>query len=1326
MKKILSILMALVALSSCMSTPEGGEATPQTEDGALVKIRLRTPEGVTATRGLTDGQQNAIENIYALTFGADGRLREVVEGELSGDQGSFAVTLKSGTVDLTVLANSAAIIEGSGIAPGDTYTQVRTVLKEGAGSWKNDRTAGKPFPMWGEKAGFEIRDGATLDEPIKLTRAFARVDVGVGTYSQTTKSWNGKKSSGETIKFELSDISVMRANDSYALIPNGNGPTIPADVMQYSADQVCYNVGRDNTVQSVARLFLPEIAQGDNTPYGQRMALVIAGKYDGGPKSYYRVDFVVGGKVVDVLRNHLYRFTIKDVTGDGYADAIEAYNAQPMNIEVDVVAWEDGGESQVGFDGAYYFAIDTRTADLGVLKSSERVLNIHTNVPDFTLTSGSTTLKAGETKNTGMASYVLAGSGEDYTLKITTRADNIKSSGASATDTWAIAAKRIEMGFAAVQAGATEYITIDGEELTSKNAARVLFPEGGSAGVVEVRSATAMSVTGGQSWLTGATGTVSVPANTPTKLTLSAGVFEPGINATNTRAAKLAFGSTGKTYTITQHPFVLRPVETTLPATIPFEGGTYRVTAMTNYVDWGVKVVHGTDPAGTVLTTTAAPAASRPAAANLQAGVHSMDVTIKDVTTGTSINTRQRTVSLWLYRGSDTSDKWVKIGEWEQGIPEPQPTDISTGILYFAGDGTLNVGVWDNNLISLINAAFFKFGSVIGFENNTPSNSWPEDGSSIKFNPTMLQYGAGKDMTGYAPATFDATASTSLPYIPGYVAADYPMNVTVADGYVTPANIRLGKGDPCMLVGYSGEQLRAMTDAQLQTVLSNAKYRMATVDEWIEFVGGFPMLQGSGHWTDNSRNAWIPAVARFPVIDNAAGNQYQHILPALGFRGYLNGLGNSRGTAARYWTSTAKTATSGYRLMATSSTFEANAFRYSSEGYAIRCVRNMPEQNYLVVVNRVEGTNTSPIITKVGPAGTTFTLEERFSQYRNSDMFMGWAVEGGVTLSNTVELDYGRKTTATITGHGTVTATYLSSAINISSPANILWMDDDGRMQLGVYDPDYYAPPGATATEPTPQNVLFFKAGSVIGFDNRARMVYPETPEGMPEQMPYEDLSWPTDGSAIQFNPTKLQYGRHITGYAPAPYDAATSNALPYIPGYVAADYPKDIKISSGYVTVANLRAGKGDPCTLVGYTAEQLRGMTDAQLQAVLDNSKFHMATAAECYEFAGITERRMGVLSHWTDLTGGAVPLPSIAKYPVVDGGTWPKDSFKMPALGGRNNATGKATSVNTRVHYWVAEVSPDGNKPLQFYASYNDVNPVVGEVYSSGFNVRCLRNN
>jgi hypothetical protein len=144
----------------------------------------------------------------------------------------------------------------------------------------------------------------------------------------------------------------------------------------------------------------------------------------------------------------------------------------------------------------------------------------------------------------------------------------------------------------------------------------------------------------------------------------------------------------------------------------------------------------------------------------------------------------------------------------------------------------------------------------------------------------------------------------------------------------------------------------------------------------------------------------------------------------------------------------------------------------------------------------------------------------------------------------------------------TLTATFVYVEAQI-----IYWDSASSTMQVGKWTTQ-----GGKANN---SNQLFFKFGSVVGSTNVA----------VPDETP-----WP-GASAIKFNP--------VTG-APS---YATYTDIPYWNGSVTTD---GYISSSSYHTLANVKAGRGDPCKLVGLTVAQIQAGT-------YDNGLYRLPTSAE-----------------------------------------------------------------------------------------------------------------
>jgi hypothetical protein len=100
-----------------------------------------------------------------------------------------------------------------------------------------------------------------------------------------------------------------------------------------------------------------------------RTCLVVGGFYDAENNGFnddtteyfYRVDFSTGNGVnqsyMDVLRNHQYIFTVSAVTDYGQDTPDHAFETGPVNIEADVLPWNQGDVTDILIDGQWHLAV---------------------------------------------------------------------------------------------------------------------------------------------------------------------------------------------------------------------------------------------------------------------------------------------------------------------------------------------------------------------------------------------------------------------------------------------------------------------------------------------------------------------------------------------------------------------------------------------------------------------------------------------------------------------------------------------------------------------------------------------------------------------------------------------------------------------------------------------------------------------------------------------------------------------------------------------------------------------------------------------------------
>jgi hypothetical protein len=203
-------------------------------------------------------------------------------------------------------------------------------------------------------------------------------------------------------------------------------------------------------------------------------------------------------------------------------------------------------------------------------------------------------------------------------------------------------------------------------------------------------------------------------------------------------------------------------------------------------------------------------------------------------------------------------------------------------------------------------------------------------------------------------------------------------------------------------------------------------------------------------------------------------------------------------------------------------------------------------------------------------------------------------------------------------------------------------------------------------------NLLYFKFGSVVGFTNTVAA---------------EGTVWP-GASAVKFNPPGTIYAATAAGYQSIPY----WNGTDLTDGFIS---------SNGYHTVANVKAGRGDPCKLVGLTVEQIKAGT-------VDNTDWRLPTDAENAAYSSPT---------YVDGAGwisGTTPTTGIYKGTI--GTTF------LPAAGDRMNTDGSTIDVGFHGHYWSSRAY-NGSGGYQLFFRSNTVNTSNVAPGQLGHSVRCV---
>lgn len=254
-------------------------------------------------------------------------------------------------------------------------SEVRTLISyKCPGKW--DVT--KAIPMSGETEIGKVVNGTEF-ETIQLTRAMARVDVGVNYGNRT----NGSESVAGLDVFRLQSVSVYRSNTEgkvvEGVINSARGEDNPLKYTHPSP------IGDDQELWSLNReIYLPESAAGN---FDTATCLIIGGQYSdaatpdwNADPTYYRVDFIKGDLYQSISRNHRYIVNITSVTGKGHASEEEALKSNPSNMKVQITDWNQSF-NDIEISGNHYFSCEKKVINLGFKKDSYITIKAESSVP---------------------------------------------------------------------------------------------------------------------------------------------------------------------------------------------------------------------------------------------------------------------------------------------------------------------------------------------------------------------------------------------------------------------------------------------------------------------------------------------------------------------------------------------------------------------------------------------------------------------------------------------------------------------------------------------------------------------------------------------------------------------------------------------------------------------------------------------------------------------------------------------------------------------------------------------------------------------------------
>jgi hypothetical protein len=367
----------------------------------------RTPSPVVGTT-----EENAIEELDVLLFDDQdnylSRRRAYKVPVSYGYTNVYRATMPEGEdYNLQIFANCKTLLDGVDPAqgavggllePGTPWATIREGLIDLPARLVPPSTGFALLPMWGTANEVDIQRDVITQVSIDMLRSVASVDI---------------DASPQAVKdvFELVDARFYYAPDrglvAYTNIPEAplynEVPYVPAAMKTTLAP---YVVEADATNKIFSRLYLYENSYNmRDDAEKQRTRVIIGGKYDGGPTTYYPVDFIKHETLPEphdvyrlINRNWKYLFNIVEVTGPGYEDPGTASQNFPVNMGVSVVQWNQVHEI-IYIEGPYFISLARREAELYKEAGSTDNIAITSNIPEAELVLNFTTTNNGTQVN---------------------------------------------------------------------------------------------------------------------------------------------------------------------------------------------------------------------------------------------------------------------------------------------------------------------------------------------------------------------------------------------------------------------------------------------------------------------------------------------------------------------------------------------------------------------------------------------------------------------------------------------------------------------------------------------------------------------------------------------------------------------------------------------------------------------------------------------------------------------------------------------------------------------------------------------------------------
>ena len=387
-----------VLLSSCRDNDDISAPVSETKE---VTFSVKVPKASTPkTKALAESNENEVKSIEVLLFDSNGEYTfqpiysNVITTDINDNNiKTFTIKVPEGTYNMLILANARQAVTGvvNSIHEGDSKASVLDkLILTNNGKWDaNPVSSGYiPIPMFGEIPSITVNAALPANTAVNLVRMVSKIDVALTHVDATSK-------------FSLESIRLYNFNNKGHIVPAISNwdqsqsivteASVPASSILTEGPLLYDGAAITTThIASSGEIYAFEAIKANTSSMSSATCLVIGGIYTGDSQpTYYRVDFArtVSSTTtyLPLLRNHYYKVNITKVTGRGFSTPAEAFSARPVNIEANVIMWDNAKIGDIVFDGQYMLGVSQRsmtfTRDARVTSSTDNAFCVTTDYP---------------------------------------------------------------------------------------------------------------------------------------------------------------------------------------------------------------------------------------------------------------------------------------------------------------------------------------------------------------------------------------------------------------------------------------------------------------------------------------------------------------------------------------------------------------------------------------------------------------------------------------------------------------------------------------------------------------------------------------------------------------------------------------------------------------------------------------------------------------------------------------------------------------------------------------------------------------------------------